>query len=40
MFNGSVKWPTMADDLCIAITGTPGTGKTSICEYMEKNGYT
>ena len=39
MFNGSVKWPIMADDLCIAITGTPGTGKTSICEYLEKEGY-
>jgi len=39
MFNGSVKWPIMADDLCIAITGTPGTGKTSICEILEKEGY-
>ena len=40
MFNGSVKWPLMADDLCIAITGTPGTGKTSICEYLLKKGFT
>ena len=40
MFNGSVKWPLMADDLCIAITGTPGTGKTSICDYLQKKGFT
>ena len=40
MFNGSVRWPIMADDMCIAITGTPGTGKTSICELLEKNGFT
>ena len=40
MFNGSVRWPIMADDMCIAITGTPGTGKTSICELLEINGFT
>ena len=30
----------MADDMCIAITGTPGTGKSSICELLEINGFT
>lgn len=29
----------MADDLCIAITGTPGVGKTSVCDILRENGF-
>ena len=29
----------MTQDLCLAISGTPGTGKTSLCRVLKERGY-